>query len=245
MIIDKIGDILHTEADVICHQVNCKGVMGAGLAKQIRNQLLSEEQYRTYQEICREYGRANLGKVIRMKTDTYQVYNLFGEDIPTGSGVDTIYAALYKALVSALYYAETEHLTLAVPGMIGCGLAGGDWRIVRNHILEPIFGTRTKISLYIHWLDEENYMKAQELMQQPKKDVTAAIDNHKVYDINKITNYKFSEEKKDVTGSTKFTPTESNGTVDVTFMFDGSELNGKQYLQQRWCVIIHKERWPL
>ena len=36
MIIDKIGDILHTEADVICHQVNCKGVMGAGLAKQIR-----------------------------------------------------------------------------------------------------------------------------------------------------------------------------------------------------------------
>lgn len=24
MIIDKIGDILHTEADVICHQVNCK-----------------------------------------------------------------------------------------------------------------------------------------------------------------------------------------------------------------------------
>lgn len=30
MIIDKIGDILHTEADVICHQVNCKGVMGAG-----------------------------------------------------------------------------------------------------------------------------------------------------------------------------------------------------------------------
>lgn len=59
--------------------------MGAGLAKQIRNQLLSEEQYRTYQEICREYGRANLGKVIRMKTDTYQVYNLFGEDIPTGS----------------------------------------------------------------------------------------------------------------------------------------------------------------
>ena len=27
MIIDKIGDILHTEADVICHQVNCKGVI--------------------------------------------------------------------------------------------------------------------------------------------------------------------------------------------------------------------------
>lgn len=185
MIIDKIGDILHTEADVICHQVNCKGVMGAGLAKQIRNQLLSEEQYRTYQEICREYGRTNLGKVIRMKTDTYQVYNLFGEDIPTGSGVDTIYAALYKALVEALYYAETEHLTLSVPGMIGCGLAGGDWRIVKKHILEPIFGIRTNVSLYIHWLDEENYIKAQELMQQPSfedpvKEVCSNLFMHEI-----------------------------------------------------------------
>ena len=40
MIIDKIGDILHTEADVICHQVNCKGVMGAGLAKQSKRKIL-------------------------------------------------------------------------------------------------------------------------------------------------------------------------------------------------------------
>ena len=156
MIIDKIGDILHTEADVICHQVNCKGVMGAGLAKQIRNQLLSEEQYRTYQEICREYGRANLGKVIRMKTDTYQVYNLFGEDIPTGSGVDTIYAALYKALVSALYYAETEHLTLAVPGMIGCGLAGGDWRIVSYLVIDNMDKLDAKsFKLFVELLEDD------------------------------------------------------------------------------------------
>ena len=70
-------------------------------------------------------------------------------------------------------------------GDIGCGLAGGDWRIVRNHILEPIFGTRTKVSLYIHWLDEENYMKAQELMQQPNfedpvKEVCSNLFMHEI-----------------------------------------------------------------
>ena len=37
MIIHKIGDVLKQEdAKYICHQVNCKGVMGAGLAKQIK-----------------------------------------------------------------------------------------------------------------------------------------------------------------------------------------------------------------
>lgn len=30
------GDILKSKADIICQQVNCKGAMGAGLAKQIK-----------------------------------------------------------------------------------------------------------------------------------------------------------------------------------------------------------------
>ncbi|WP_223260709.1 hypothetical protein [Bacillus sp. LNXM65] len=31
------GNILEASEDIICHQVNCKGVMGAGLAKQIKS----------------------------------------------------------------------------------------------------------------------------------------------------------------------------------------------------------------
>lgn len=31
------GNILDAEEDIICHQVNCKGVMGAGLAKQSKS----------------------------------------------------------------------------------------------------------------------------------------------------------------------------------------------------------------
>lgn len=45
MIYEKIGNILEqTDAPYICHQVNCKGVMGAGLARQIKP-LLTQEQF--------------------------------------------------------------------------------------------------------------------------------------------------------------------------------------------------------
>ena len=30
------GNLLDSDCDYICHQVNCQGVMGSGIAKQIR-----------------------------------------------------------------------------------------------------------------------------------------------------------------------------------------------------------------
>ena len=42
------GDLLDSNCDYICHQVNCRGVMGAGIAKQIRERF--PEVYRVYNE---------------------------------------------------------------------------------------------------------------------------------------------------------------------------------------------------
>lgn len=36
MITYRNGDLLKSNCNIICHQVNCQGVMGAGIAKQIR-----------------------------------------------------------------------------------------------------------------------------------------------------------------------------------------------------------------
>lgn len=52
MIIYKDGDILTSTADVICHQVNCKGVMGAGLAKQIKQKYPAV--FKLYKKRCDE-----------------------------------------------------------------------------------------------------------------------------------------------------------------------------------------------
>jgi len=38
------GNVLHSRADVIIHQVNCLGFMGAGIAAQIRK--LSPQNYK-------------------------------------------------------------------------------------------------------------------------------------------------------------------------------------------------------
>lgn len=44
------GDILQASEDIIGHQVNCQGVMGAGLAKQIRNKY--PHVYDEYRKLC-------------------------------------------------------------------------------------------------------------------------------------------------------------------------------------------------
>ena len=44
MITEKRGDLLNAKENIIAHQVNCKGVMGAGIAKLIKNNLISIEK---------------------------------------------------------------------------------------------------------------------------------------------------------------------------------------------------------
>ena len=48
--------------------------------------------------------------------------------------------------------------------------------------------------------------------------------------IRPATKYTFSEKEKDVTAEAVFTPEESNGTVELTFVFDGSEMAGKTFV---------------
>lgn len=55
------GNILDAEEDIICHQVNCKGVMGAGLAKQIKSKY--PNVYKDYKRLCAEQGDDLLSSV--------------------------------------------------------------------------------------------------------------------------------------------------------------------------------------
>lgn len=48
--------------------------------------------------------------------------------------------------------------------------------------------------------------------------------------IRPAAKYTFSEKEKDVTAEAVFTPEESNGTVELTFVFDGSEMAGKTFV---------------
>ena len=138
------GDLLQTDAQIIAHQVNCAGVMGAGVAKQIRSKILTGEQFQIYENLCREWKEMLLGScLIFQRKDTAPgryIANLFGENIPTGNRLDTDYDALARS--SAKLKEKAAELgvhSIAIPGYLGCGLAGGDWEKVYSEILVPLF----------------------------------------------------------------------------------------------------------
>jgi len=130
------GNILNAKEDVICHQVNCKGVMGSGLAKQIRNKY--PEVFNEYKYILNTCG-SQLGHCqMVLCSDGKSVANLFAQD---GYGTDrryTDYDYLKQSLQQLLIVAKENNLTIAIPYNLGCGLAGGDWNIVYK-IIKDVF----------------------------------------------------------------------------------------------------------
>ena len=170
MIIEKQENLMQTNAWIVAHQVNCKGVMGAGVAKQIRNQLLTKSQYHSYQNFCNEHSTGFLlGKVLYFALENSSgpqvLANLFAEDTPTGMVLDTDYNALYRSLFNLFDYAmnHSEKKTIAIPAYLGCGLAGGDWNHVFSNIIKPIFDDsivlrndapelKTNVTLEIYYL---------------------------------------------------------------------------------------------
>ena len=138
------GDILDYvgEVQIIAHQVNNKGVMGGGLAAQIRNKY--PHVYKTYSEYCngrREDDLLGFCQVTNFSSApeiSTLCANLFGQTLE-GMGRDTNYEALYVAMeVLKDFMLKSGLRTLAIPHSMGCGLGGGDWRIVRT-MIEVIF----------------------------------------------------------------------------------------------------------
>lgn len=150
-----IFEILETKADIMCHQVNCMGKMGRGLAAQVKTKypfVFSE-----YQNFCKIRTAVDiLGCcfVAPTKRDSHKfVANIFGQYSYGTAGVMTDYDALrraFKGLATQLYvlavskYGDNPAQTLnnpiviAIPNSIGAGLAGGDqekiWGIIVNEL---------------------------------------------------------------------------------------------------------------
>ena len=133
----KDGDILEAEEKIICHQTNCLGIMGAGLALQIARKY--PEVDRKYRDFCIEYGEWNfLGQTQLVNTyDDKIIANCFGQKRP-GFGKQTDYKALKTCLKAVEEFANQNNFSVAIPYKIGCGLAGGDWNIVEK-IIKDIF----------------------------------------------------------------------------------------------------------
>ena len=149
------GNILDITNGIICHQVNTQGVMGAGLAKQIRDKW--PNVYFDYKGVLREYGNEIFGhssySFVEMGVgdggDRVAVANLYAQNSYGYHGVYTDYDALRSALEdvreNAMGFAPNHFLQMLVglpvyiPYGLGCGLAGGEWSRVAK-IIDDVFG---------------------------------------------------------------------------------------------------------
>lgn len=143
------GDLFDTSAEVICHQVNCMGKMGSGVAKQIRSRY--PEVYQEYLAFCKEgcgdhfwvLGHSQIvsghdGKII---------VNMFAQSsYGYDGGLYTDYAA-FQSCLNEIRSKLPNITSIAMPYKVGCGLGGGDWQTILSYI-EDILAPYYEVELW-------------------------------------------------------------------------------------------------
>jgi O-acetyl-ADP-ribose deacetylase (regulator of RNase III) len=125
--------------DAIAHCVNCKGVMGSGVALQMKE--IYPEVYRVYKDFvqdCISEGYVPLGESLEVHTQHGVVYNLFGQEYYGRDQRHLDYGALADSLIG-MSVDLPEGTTVGFPYKIGCDRAGGNWEVVQEiifHFLE-------------------------------------------------------------------------------------------------------------
>lgn len=135
---DAVKALKEGEINYLLHCVNCQGVMGSGIALQIRHAF--PEVYEDYIEFIKHKNNLQekiLGecRVSRIQKDI-NVVNLFGQE-NFGTQVRQLN---YGAISQSLWLFKNHYdfcnefkdnrLSIGLPYKMGCDRAGGDWEIV-------------------------------------------------------------------------------------------------------------------
>lgn len=149
MIIEEVkGDLLtlfkEGKFDAIAHGANCHHLMGAGIAKQIKDQF--PESY--YADLTSLKNVHKLGDFTRCKTEFGDIYNLYTQFEP---GANFEYSALIECMKKLDYVQHhlLEKIKLGLP-QIGSGIGGGDWNIIK----EILGNTSSNLQITIVYYDK-------------------------------------------------------------------------------------------
>ena len=150
------GNLLDSNCDYICHQVNCQGVMGSGIARQIRERW--PEVYEGYKRFCEYYNTRDeslLGKVmITNRGCPMRIANLFSQDTYGYDGMRyTSYDAFAHCLITLKEHVPDD-CTIGFPKNIGCGLGGGNWKVI-SALIEEILGEDYEVYIYEYEPEED------------------------------------------------------------------------------------------
>ena len=143
------GNLLDSNCDYICHQVNCQGVMGSGIARQIRERW--PRVYESYKHFVGELNRREedlLGKIlISNVSGRPRVINMFSQDTYGYDGERyTSYDAFAHCLTTIKNHIPDARC-IGFPKNIGCGLGGGNWKVI-SALIEEILGKDYEVYIY-------------------------------------------------------------------------------------------------
>ena len=147
------GDLLDSDCDYICHQVNCRGRMASGIAKQIRERF--PEVYKAYRKRYERALEINLNPdkmlgssdIVQLRDDKRYIVNMYSQ---RSYGYDGKRYTSYKAFNFILRQLKEEISTecsIGFPKNIGCGLGGGDWNVISS-LIETILGDSHEVYIY-------------------------------------------------------------------------------------------------
>lgn len=132
-------DALLFKEDILAHQTNCKGVMGCGIAKSIKDKY--PEVFRDYQNYCFNFDKdiEILGTLrISECKDGKKIANVFGQYSYNRYVKQTIDEEFRKSIQLLHDYVKENSLSVCFPYKIGCNNAGGDWNKIYA-IIEEVF----------------------------------------------------------------------------------------------------------
>lgn len=167
------GDLLKSDVDLLVHQVNTLGIMGGGIAFQIKK--VYPKTYNYYRQYCEhfKFNRDELMGNVYFSSETNNYYpnrevlicNVFGQKDIGRNSIQTDYRALSDGLETIKNYASNSgYPTIGMPYMIGCGLGGGDWNIVQRIIKETFNDYNGEIKIYVLNNCESDFVKELKLL---------------------------------------------------------------------------------
>lgn len=140
----QVGDLLaNVQRGIIVHGCNAQGVMGGGIALQVRN--IYPKAYEGYLRMLKMHKNAGcescLGSIsfVRVADELY-IANAITQDFYGTDKRHVNYEAIARAFELVRYESDKrDNLPIHYP-LIGAGLAGGNWNIIKVIIDETLSG---------------------------------------------------------------------------------------------------------
>ena len=154
-----IGNLLESDCDYICHQVNCQGKMNSGIAKSIRDKwpVVYTNYMAKYFNMLPELLLGDI-QIVGLWEDFYatdfhqSVINMFSQEY---YGYDGRRYTSYDAFWNCLNLIKNDipkGKKIGFPGHIGCVRGGANWNVIYEMINQVL---AEDYEVYIYFLKED------------------------------------------------------------------------------------------